>query len=99
MATGSIEVNNTKVTGGYIAATLESNKVSTTHVTFPSAFASISQVVACLGGIYAESAHGYLSNVSLSVINITDTGFDLLVGYNGQTTQTSAGVRWIAFGR
>ena len=83
---------------GCIASmTLTGSATSTLEVTFPRAFASAPDVVATFDSSSISSFSGRWDYLTLTVYNITATGFTIRV-HNGTSTSFTPGIRWIAVG-
>lgn len=95
---GNVYANNVPVIEtGSKSCPISSNAITTTHVNFTKAFSSAPSVVACYGGTLAYASD--LNKVCWSVRNITATGFDLDVGFNGSIGSLSTlTFRWQAIG-
>ena len=99
LATARTNLGVRMTKAGYSSATVASNSVITTHIDFPEAFPTgVSNVVACLGSSYGSTAQGFMSNIGISVSGVSNSGFDVQVGYDGTTSITSVNIRWVAVG-
>lgn len=83
--------------GNVSSMTLTGSTTNTLEVTFPRAFASAPDVVATFDSSSISSFSGRWDYLTLTVYNITATGFTLRV-HNGTSTTFSPGLRWIAVG-
>ena len=83
--------------GSIASMTLTGSATSTLNVTFPRAFASAPDVVATFDSSSISSFSGRWDYLTLTVYNITATGFTIRV-HNGTTTSFTPGIRWIAVG-
>lgn len=83
--------------GAIDSMTLTKDTTSTKTVTFPRAFASAPNVVATFDSTNISSFSGRWDYLTLTVYNVTTTGFTLRV-HNGTSTTFSPGIRWIAVG-
>lgn len=83
--------------GNVSSMTLTGSTTNTLEVTFPRAFASAPDVVATFDSSSISSFSGRWDYLTLTVYNITATGFTLRV-HNGTSTTFTPGLRWIAVG-
>ena len=83
--------------GSIASMTLTGSATSTLYVKFPRAFASAPDVVATFDSSSISSFSGRWDYLTLTVYNITATGFTIRV-HNGTTTSFTPGIRWIAVG-
>ena len=83
--------------GAIASMTLNGSTTNTLNVTFPRAFASAPDVVATFDSTNISSFSGRWDYLTLTVYNVTTTGFTLRV-HNGTSTTFSPGIRWIAVG-
>ena len=83
--------------GAIASMTLKGSTTNTLNVTFPRAFASAPDVVATFDSTNISSFSGRWDYLTLTVYNVTTTGFTLRV-HNGTSTTFSPGIRWIAVG-
>ena len=83
--------------GSIASMTLTGSATSTLNVTFPRAFAAPPDVVATFDSSSIASFSGRWDYLTLTVYNITATGFTIRV-HNGTTTSFTPGIRWIAVG-
>ena len=83
--------------GSIASMTLTKETTSTKTVTFPRAFAAAPDVVATFDSSSISSFSGRWDYLTLTVYNITATGFTIRV-HNGTSTTFSPGLRWIAVG-
>lgn len=83
--------------GAIASMTLKGSTTNTLNVTFPRAFASAPDVVATFDSTNISSFSGRWDYLTLTVYNITATGFTIRV-HNGTSTTFSPGIRWIAVG-
>ena len=83
--------------GSIASMTLTGSATSTLNVTFPRAFAAPPDVVATFDSSSISSFSGRWDYLTLTVYNITATGFTIRV-HNGTTTSFTPGIRWIAVG-
>ena len=83
--------------GSIASMTLTGETTSTKTVTFPRAFAAAPDVVASFDSSSISSFSGRWDYLTLTVSNITATGFTIRV-HNGTSTTFSPGIRWIAVG-
>ena len=83
--------------GSIASMTLTGSATSTLEVTFPRAFASAPDVVCTFDSSNIASFSGRWDYLTLTVYNITATGFTIRV-HNGTTTSFTPGIRWIAVG-
>ena len=83
--------------GSIASMTLTGETTSTKTVTFPRAFAAAPDVVATFDSSNISSFSGRWDYLTLTVYNITATGFTIRV-HNGATKSFTPGIRWIAVG-
>ena len=83
--------------GNVSSMTLTGSTTNTLEVSFPRAFASAPDVVATFDSSSISSFSGRWDYLTLTVYNITATGFTLRV-HNGTSTTFTPGLRWIAVG-
>lgn len=83
--------------GAIASMTLKGSTTNTLNVIFPRAFASAPDVVATFDSTNISSFSGRWDYLTLTVYNVTATGFTLRV-HNGTSTTFSPGIRWIAVG-
>ena len=83
--------------GSIASMTLTGSATSTLNVTFPRAFASAPDVVCTFDSSSIASFSGRWDYLTLTVYNITATGFTIRV-HNGTSTSFTPGIRWIAVG-
>ena len=83
--------------GSIASMTLTGETTSTKTVTFPRAFAAAPDVVATFDSSTISSFSGRWDYLTLTVYNITATGFTIRV-HNGTTKSFTPGIRWIAVG-
>ena len=83
--------------GSIASMTLTGSATSTLEVTFPRAFASAPDVVCTFDSSNIASFSGRWDYLTLTVYNITATGFTIRV-HNGTSTSFTPGIRWIAVG-
>lgn len=83
--------------GSIASMTLAGETTSTKTVTFPRAFATAPDVVATFDSSSISSFSGRWDYLTLTVYNITATGFTIRV-HNGTSTSFAPGIRWIAVG-
>ena len=83
--------------GSIASMTLTGETTSTKTVTFPRAFAAAPDVVATFDSSSISSFSGRWDYLTLTVYNITATGFTIRV-HNGTSTSFTPGIRWIAVG-
>ena len=83
--------------GNVSSMTLTGSTTNTLEVNFPRAFASAPDVVATFDSSSISSFSGRWDYLTLTVYNITATGFTLRV-HNGTSTTFTPGLRWIAVG-
>lgn len=83
--------------GSIASMTLTGSATSTLNVTFPRAFASAPDVVCTFDSSSIASFSGRWDYLTLTVYNITATGFTIRV-HNGTSTSFAPGIRWIAVG-
>lgn len=83
--------------GSVDSMTLTGSTTNTLEVSFPRAFAAPPDVVATFDSSNISSFSGRWDYLTLTVYNVTATGFTLRV-HNGTSTTFSPGIRWIAVG-
>ena len=83
--------------GSVDSMTLTGSTTNTLEVSFPRAFAAPPDVVATFDSSNISSFSGRWDYLTLTVYNVTTTGFTLRV-HNGTSTTFSPGIRWIAVG-
>ena len=83
--------------GSVASMAIAGSATSTLEVTFPRAFASAPDVVCTFDSSSIASFSGRWDYLTLTVYNITATGFTIRV-HNGTSTSFSPGIRWIAIG-
>lgn len=83
--------------GSIASMTLTGETTSTKTVTFPRAFSAAPDVVATFDSSNISSFSGRWDYLTLTVYNITATGFTIRV-HNGTTKSFTPGIRWIAVG-